>query len=291
MSENRHRKLHYNEPAMEARRIAELLEPFLSPADGQQLTTNDLSNISTYIDLLIRWNARINLTAIRDPEQIVVRHFGESLFAARHLFPDRTSQPLSSRPECVGERSEPTREVEGPCVDSQPPLTSEPRDIASAIGESPRSTTCARLSLADVGSGPGFPGLPIKLWAPDISLTLIESTQKKATFLREITRTLTLTNVNIQTARAESLPAATFSVVTLRAVERFTEMLPAVAALVRPGGRLALLIGTAQIRQAKSTLPTFTWSDPFPIPQSDSRILMIGEKVTIGHIVEGNLPS
>ena len=53
-----------------------------------RLTTNDLDHISTYIDILIRWNARMNLTAIRDPEAIVTRHFGESLFAARHYSPE-----------------------------------------------------------------------------------------------------------------------------------------------------------------------------------------------------------
>src|SRR6185312_8178771 len=63
-----------------------------APASGDRhesatLSHEQLTSISTYIDLLIRWNSRITLTAIRDPEQIVTRHFGESLFAARHLFP------------------------------------------------------------------------------------------------------------------------------------------------------------------------------------------------------------
>jgi 16S rRNA G527 N7-methylase RsmG len=43
-------------------------------ADDQRLTTNDLQDMSTYIDLLLRWNARINLTAIRQPAEIVTRH-------------------------------------------------------------------------------------------------------------------------------------------------------------------------------------------------------------------------
>ena len=68
---------------MDTARIAALLEPFLE----QSLSPIQLDQISTYIDLLLRWNARINLTAIRDPEEIVTRHFGESLFMARHLFP------------------------------------------------------------------------------------------------------------------------------------------------------------------------------------------------------------
>lgn len=63
--------------AMDIFRIAALLEPFVPcPLSESQLT-----QISMYIDLLIRWNARINLTAIRDPEEIVTRHFGESLFS------------------------------------------------------------------------------------------------------------------------------------------------------------------------------------------------------------------
>ena len=75
-------------------RIIELLQPFLSApiagcAAAASLSSMQLYSISTYIDILLRWNARINLTAIRDPEDIVTRHFGESLFVARHLFPDR----------------------------------------------------------------------------------------------------------------------------------------------------------------------------------------------------------
>jgi len=216
---------------MHPARIAELLEPFLGPAKDQRLATNDLEHISTYIDLLLRWNARINLTAIRDPDQIVTRHFGESLFAARHLFPNPSA--------------------------------------SSALSAVKSST------VADLGSGAGFPGLPIKLWAPDISLTLVESHHKKAAFLREVTRALTLTDVNIQCARAETLAPASFAVVTLRAVERFQSMLPVAARLVAPGGRLALLIGSAQFDHARSSLPNLAWAAPQPVPLSRSRVLAI----------------
>ena len=85
--------------------------------------------------------------------------------------------------------------------------------------------------VGDVGSGAGFPGLPLKLWAPHISLTLIESNQKKATFLREVTRALKLTDVLIQTARAETLTGVAFDLVTLRAVERFESILSLAARL------------------------------------------------------------
>ena len=76
---------------MHPSRIFELLEPFLDSANKRRFTADDLQRISTYIDILKRWNARINLTAIRDEEDIVTRHFGESLFAARYLFPQCSS--------------------------------------------------------------------------------------------------------------------------------------------------------------------------------------------------------
>jgi 16S rRNA (guanine527-N7)-methyltransferase len=221
-------------------------KPALSLPKGEPavLSPAQLQDISTYIDILVRWNARINLTAIRDPEDIVTRHFGESLFAARHLFPDGIP----------GGRAALKGRVTG---------HEESRALA------PEART-----VADLGSGAGFPGLPLKLWSPHISLTLIESNHKKAAFLREVTRALTLTGVNIQNTRAESL-TATFDLLTLRAVEHFETILPTAAALVAPAGRLALLISTAQQTQARSTLPHLTWSNPSPVPHSRSRILLV----------------
>ena len=218
----------YNDDRMQSSRIAELLGPFLGPPDARRLAPDAFERISTYIDLLQRWNARVNLTAIRNEEEIVTRHFGESLFAARNLFP-----------LC-------------------PPVVKD-------------------LKVADIGSGAGFPGIPLKLWAPEISLTLIESNHKKATFLREVSRALTLTNINIQNARAESLSAVKFDVVTLRAVERFESILPIAASLLAPAGRLALLIGHPQLSQAQTSLPTLHWHIPTPIPHSQSRLLAIAE--------------
>jgi 16S rRNA (guanine527-N7)-methyltransferase len=233
---------------MDTHHIAELLAPFLE-ADDQRLTTNDCiyKHISTYIDILRRWNARINLTAIRDPEEIVTRHFGESLFAARHLFPG-----ISSASSAV-----------------------KAFDLDLDSAEARRLTAEAR--IADLGSGAGFPGLPIKLWAPNVALTLIESNHKKATFLREVTRALTLTDVDIQNVPAETLPPSTFDLVALRAVERLSTVLPVAASLLVPGGRLSLLISSSQLETVRATLPTFTWNAPIQIPDSQSRILFTGQ--------------
>ena len=212
------------------------------------LSSAQLARISMYIDILLRWNARINLTAIRDPEEMVTRHFGESLFAARHLFPH------DSRIETAA--SEQGRR--GGTAQSSP----------------------AALRLADVGSGAGFPGLPIKLWVPQIALTLIEFNYKKAAFLREVTRALTLTDVDIRNTRAEAVAPNTFDVVTLRAVERFESVLPFAAALVASSGRLALLIGASQQDQARASLPQFCWGTAVPVPGSRARILLIGHNAT-----------
>jgi len=71
-------------PTLPETRIAELLAPYVGDA---ATPPSLLPQLSLYLDLLLRWNARTNLTAIREPEEIVRRHFGESLFAGRHLAP------------------------------------------------------------------------------------------------------------------------------------------------------------------------------------------------------------
>jgi 16S rRNA (guanine527-N7)-methyltransferase len=71
-------------PTLPNDRIAALLTPYLQ---GATLPQTVIPQLSAYLDLLLKWNARTNLTAIRDPEQIVRRHFGESLFTGLQLLP------------------------------------------------------------------------------------------------------------------------------------------------------------------------------------------------------------
>ncbi len=71
---------------METAAIAHLLQPFI------ELDEMRLRAISTYINLLLKWNSRINLTAIRNPNEIVQRHFGESFFAAKYLLEKKRPQ-------------------------------------------------------------------------------------------------------------------------------------------------------------------------------------------------------
>jgi 16S rRNA (guanine527-N7)-methyltransferase len=203
-------------------RITQLLAPFVEPAS---LMDSQVSAIRTYIELLLKWNAKLNLTAIRDSEEIITRHFGESLFAARQLF----------------------------------------------------STVDSRESVIDVGSGAGFPGLPLKLWSPNINLTLVESNRRKATFLREVIRALDLKSAIVLSERAESVSLRA-DLVTFRAVERFERILPVAFGLVKPGGRIALLIGETQVDLAQSILSVVEWKNLIPIPSSKSRKLLIGEQ-------------
>jgi 16S rRNA (guanine527-N7)-methyltransferase len=230
---------------MRAERIAELLAPFLSQNAYDQFKTEDLDRISMYIDILLRWNARINLTAIRDPEEIVTRHFGESFFLARHLFPEASLAPQDN---------------EG-SSGSASPLSED--------------TAC---HLADLGSGAGFPGIPIKIWRPQVSATLIESNHKKAAFLREIVRTLGLSDVRVENVRGETLAEEAFDVVTFRAVERFEEALAVAARLVRPRGRIAMLVSSSQASAGCTVDSNFTWGGPEPIPLSKHRVTLIGRR-------------
>ena len=205
---------------MEPARIEELLRPYLG---GTDLNADQLAQISTHIDVLTKWNAKMNLTAVRDPEEMVRRHFGESLFAARNLL-----------------------------------------------------ESADRITAADVGSGAGFPGVPLKVYAPGVQMTLIEAHGKKATFLREVIRGLKLTDINVFQDRADRWER-TADLVVLRAVEKFEEILPAAAALVSPGGRLGILIGQQQLPVAQKLLPG-NWSDPLLIPNSGHRVLEIWQK-------------
>ncbi len=245
---------------MHPARIAALLEPFLH----RPLSPAQLDQISTYIDLLLRWNARINLTAIRNPEEIVPRHFGESLFLARHLFPGANIDTAADPSKLEAQTSKPVH-------------------------------------VLDLGSGAGFPALPIKIWAPRIHLTMIEANHKKAAFLREAARALTLTNVDVIAERiallASRLPAApsvdqtvsqagisiskipcpVADVVTFRAVEKFTQILSLATKFLAPHARLALLISTPQLPELQN-LPTMSWQT-INVPESQRKILALASPI------------
>lgn len=199
-------------PTLSEAALADLLKPYLAAPAGI------LPRLSEYLDLLLKWNARTNLTAIREPEDIVGRHFGESLFAANHL---------------------------GVCD-----------------------------TLLDLGSGAGFPGIPIALLRPEIHITLAESQGKKAAFLREVIRTLNLPSVEVWAGRAEAMPPERrFHTVVLRAVDNMASALS--AAESRALQRIVMLTIDSTTTPA---LSGFTKRTRIPIPNSYGRILLIGDR-------------
>jgi 16S rRNA (guanine527-N7)-methyltransferase len=143
-----------------------------------------------YITLLEKWNRTYNLTAIRDPVEIVSHHLLDSLAVVAHL---------------------PT-----------PP----------------------QATLADVGSGAGLPGIPLAIACPHWQVTLNDSNQKKAAFLRQAAIDLQLANVQVHEGRVENWrPASRFAVVISRAFAEFAEFVSMCAHLAADDGVLAAMTG------------------------------------------------
>ena len=141
-----------------------------------------------YLALLARWNATYNLTAIRDPREMLVKHLLDSL----------AMQPYV-------------------------------RDLAT---------------LADLGTGPGLPGIPLAIATPALQVTLVESNGKKARFLREAVRQLKLANVQVAESRIEAFrPEATFDAITARALATLPLILELGGHLPGPDGRLLAMKG------------------------------------------------
>ena len=121
------------------------------------------------------------------------------------------------------------------------------------------------VSIADIGSGGGFPGIPIAVARPDCSVTLVESHRRKAAFLREASRDLL--NVRVLAQRAEEV-AECFDWVVSRAV-RYPDIAETLKKLA-PNAELL----TGEVRA--SDMPGFEWQAPIRLPWGDRRFLWIG---------------
>lgn len=142
-----------------------------------------------YLALLDRWNRTYNLTAVRDPREMIGKHLLDSLSMWPHVRDGR---------------------------------------------------------LADLGTGPGLPGIPLALARPGLQVTLVESNGKKTRFLREVVRQLGLENVRVLEARAEAVdePGA-YGQVTARAMDTLAGILAVGGHLLAPDGRLLAMKGQA----------------------------------------------
>jgi len=123
--------------------------------------------------------------------------------------------------------------------------------------------------IVDVGSGAGFPGVPISVLHPKCAITLVESVQRKAVFLRESTRHLG--NVTVLAQRAEDIDGG-FDWIVARAVNP-REILSNVPRL---SPKLGLLVGEKGVSDLKNT-PGIAWAQPLRLPWGDRRLCVLGE--------------
>jgi 16S rRNA (guanine527-N7)-methyltransferase len=209
-------------PLIEVETIGKLLHAVLSSL-GLELNPRQQEQLATHFMLLLKWNEKINLTSIRTPEQIALRHFGESLFLAK--------------------------------------LLSAPRGL-----------------MMDVGSGAGFPGLPLKMVWPNAATVLLEPNHKKATFLKEVVRSCGLTGVEVRAERLENVARAGLAgraaLVTMRAVAPAPAMIQELKKLLLPQGQIALFIGedaAAQLRRNRE----LHWENPVAQPRSERRVVLL----------------
>jgi 16S rRNA (guanine527-N7)-methyltransferase len=188
----------------------------ISAADWQ------IALIQEYMRILRQWNDKLNLTAIRDPLEILHRHFCESMFGA-------IAVPIDSG------------------------------------------------RLADIGSGPGFPGIAIKILRPELELILVESNIKKGTFLAEVVRDLELANARVVISRYEELDEelAPLDFVCSRAVGEFGPFLKWAAGEKLAANQILLWIGGRDLDEVRKSTE-WEWWEPILVPQSLRRYILVG---------------
>ncbi len=163
------------------------------------------------------------------------------------------------------------------------PLTSIQDDtevVARHFGESIFAGSLLPLSrgrLADVGSGAGFPGLPLKIAFPELQVTLLEPNIKKCAFLREVQSALGLTGVEVVRSRYEDFHAesASFDFVCSRALGGYKRLLLWSKVALSPGGHAILWLGTED-SNLLARVKGWTWALPIRIPESRQRVLLTG---------------
>ena len=125
-----------------------------------------------------------------------------------------------------------------------------------------------RERVIDIGSGAGFPGLPLAILRPDLAVTLLEPRARRAAFLRHVGRTLELPNATVLEGRIEEVGGQTFSVATTRAVGSFSRWIGE-ARFLEPRG--LLLAWTTEPEKVARELPGFLLERSVPVPGSARR--------------------
>ena len=131
--------------------------------------------------------------------------------------------------------------------------------------------------LADVGSGAGFPGIPLAMARPSLDVTLIEPNAKKFAFLNEVIRQLGLSNATAVRGRTSELQSSNerFEIITARALGQFDELIEWAGTKLTPAGKLILWLGDDDAKKI-STDTRFEWNTQMRIPRTDRRFILAG---------------
>ncbi|HNP36083.1 MAG TPA: 16S rRNA (guanine(527)-N(7))-methyltransferase RsmG [Woeseiaceae bacterium] len=166
---------------------------------GLQLGAGKISQLETLLSELARWNRKVNLTAVRDPNEMIAAHLLDS---------------LAARPLLKGQR------------------------------------------ILDVGTGAGFPGLPLAITEPDREFHLVDSNNKKVMFVQHAARALALANVIASKARTEDYaPGQRFDTVIARAVASLPRLLEIAGHHVGEDGVFVALKGRHPAEELQSVPP------------------------------------
>ncbi|HEV1995767.1 MAG TPA: 16S rRNA (guanine(527)-N(7))-methyltransferase RsmG [Candidatus Acidoferrum sp.] len=132
-------------------------------------------------------------------------------------------------------------------------------------------------TLYDIGSGAGFPGIPLKLARPDWELVLVESDHRKAAFLSEAVRTLGLGGTRVLAERFDQLAAQNglADVITVRALGQYEILLDLAIRFLRPSGRVILWLG-AEDASRLSGVHGWRWDAKILVPESRERVVLVG---------------
>lgn len=130
-------------------------------------------------------------------------------------------------------------------------------------------------SLLDIGSGAGFPAIPLAVLRPDIQITALEANNRKSLFLNEAKDALRLNNLRVQTARLESMDWSSYDLLTSRALDRAENLLPSVVERLGRRQRLMLYCAPDLMAKLKNHARAGCHVETHAIPQSESRIVAV----------------